>query len=135
MKIAKETEREFLQIVLGFAAVVPFLVGLRGVFIGTPLEVSKVFIDLDSHFVYLSGVLMGMGIAFWHCVRKIERRVETVRILCAIAFMGGLCRLLSWASVGEPSAYTMGGMVMELVVAPAIGAWTTRIGRLYGTWK
>lgn len=131
MRLSKETERELLQIAVGFAAAVPFLAGLRGVIVGTPMDVARAYVDLDSHYVYLSGILMGIGIAFWHCIRHIERKSSIFRALCGIVFLGGVCRIINWGGSDMPTWYSFAAMGMEIIVAPAMAWWHMRVARRF----
>lgn len=133
MTMTKETEREFLQIALGFAAAVPFLAGARGVILGTPVEMARLYVDLDSHYVYLSGVLMAIGIAFWHCIRHIEVKTDLMRVLCAIVFAGGVARLFAWVSTGDTSWVSMAALGMELLIAPLFAVWQARVARRFAS--
>jgi hypothetical protein len=89
--------------------------------------------SLDSHFRYLSGLLLGIGVVFWSLIPHIESRGYLARPLTLIVFVGGLARLLGILIVGPPPAPMLFGLCMELVVTPALCAWQWRIERLYAT--
>jgi hypothetical protein len=65
--------------------------------------------DLESHFRYLSGLLLGLGLAFAWCVPAIERRTLLFRTLGLVAVLGGLARLLGWSSAAcrAPAIYSV----------------------------
>ena len=128
------TERRLLQIAVALASLVPLSMGtlsvlrsadvLRGV--SQPLP-----IDLDSHFRYLSGLLLGIGIAFVASIPAIERRRTLFRTLGFVILIGGLARLVSLLQAGVPGPGHQFGLAMELIVVPLIVLWQARIERLY----
>jgi hypothetical protein len=85
--------------------------------------------DFDSHYRYLSGLLLGIGLAFLLSVRRIERKQTIFRTLGAIVFVGGLARLWSLIDAGMPGPGHQFGLVMELVVTPLIVLWQARVAR------
>ena len=128
------TERRLLQAAVAVAALVPLSMGLTSVLegpsilkgVGTPAPV-----DLDSHFRYLSGLLLGIGLAFVACIPRIERRTTLFRAFGLIVLVGGLSRLVSLAAVGLPGDGHRFGLVMELVVVPRIMLWQARVARRF----
>jgi hypothetical protein len=87
--------------------------------------------DLDSHFRYLSGLLLGFGLAFLACVPAIERRTAVFRTLGLIVLIGGLARLLSAITIGLPGPGHVFGLAMELGTVPALVLWQARVARLF----
>jgi hypothetical protein len=87
-------------------------------------------IDLDSHYRYLSGLLLGIGLVFLLSVPKIETKQTVFRTLGAIIVVGGLARLWSLIEAGVPGRGHQFGLVMELVVTPLIVLWQGRVARL-----
>lgn len=87
-------------------------------------------VDLDSHYRYLSGLLLGIGLVFLVSVPRIETKQTVFRTLGAIIFVGGLARLWSLVDAGVPGAGHQFGLVMELVVTPLIVLWQGRVARL-----
>ncbi len=77
---------------------------------------------LDSHFRYLSGLLLGIGLAFWTTIPALESKGGRFRLLCLIVFIGGLGRLCSLIALGPPGRSMLFGLAMELVVTPLF-AW------------
>jgi hypothetical protein len=133
--VEKATERRLLQAVTAIACLVPLTTGasaiLRGVAMIRGIE-PPVPIDLDSHFRYLSGLLLGIGIAFACAIPTIERRGELFRWLGTIVFIGGVGRLMSLVDVGVPGFGHRFGLAMELLVTPLIVLWQMRVARMYG---
>ncbi|HEX8443370.1 MAG TPA: DUF4345 domain-containing protein [Allosphingosinicella sp.] len=132
--MAPETEKKLLQGATALACLVPLSMGLQSV-----VESASVLrgvrepipIDLDSHFRYLSGLLLGAGLVFLACLPRIERRRPVFLALGAIILVGGLSRLLSLVQNGWPSDGHRFGLVMELAVVPAIVLWQSRVARRF----
>ena len=112
-------ERRLLQIAVALAGIVPVTAGAWGA-----LGAWKP----DSHALYLSGLLLGIGLTFWASMPAIERRGAVVRALATIVVIGGLARLVGAIEHGP----TLGSglpLAMELVVTPLIALWRERIER------
>ncbi len=159
-------ERRLLQLVVVLAGFVPVLAGGAGVLLGAAMvNDAGANLSADSHFRYLSGLLLAIGLAFWSTipriaaqtarfrlltclvvagglgrlvalgvaswwlVPRIERHTASVRLLTVLVFVGGLGRLLGLVMHGIPGPPMLGGLVMELVVTPAICLWQGRVGR------
>jgi hypothetical protein len=90
-------------------------------------------VDLDSHFRYLSGLLLGIGLAFAWCVPAIERRTLLFRTLGLIAILGGLARLLGLIERGVPGPGHVFGLAMELGTVPLLLLWQARVARRCGS--
>jgi hypothetical protein len=88
-------------------------------------------VSADSHFRYLSGLLLGIGLLFWSTTPAIEEKTGRFRLLALIVFIGGLGRLLGLVLTGVPSLYMLGGLALELVVTPIIALWQTRVANAY----
>jgi len=117
-----------LQIVVGVCGLVPVAAGLGGAVGGLPMVGDAgAPISADSHFRYLSGLLLAVGLLFWGTIPRIERRTATVRLLTAIVVAGGLARLFGILTVGAPPPPMLFGLGMELVVTPLICLWQSRI--------
>lgn len=87
--------------------------------------------DLESHFRYLSGLLLGLGLGFAASILSIERRSEVFLVLSGLVVIGGLARLFAVADAGVPTIALQLALVMELVVVPLLFAWQRRIAWLY----
>ena len=87
--------------------------------------------NLDSHFRYLSGLLLGIGLAFAATIPAIERRTLLFRTLGAVVFVGGLARLLSALELGLPGRGHVFGLAMELVTVPLLVLWQARVARRF----
>ncbi|MBY0297225.1 MAG: DUF4345 domain-containing protein [Methylobacterium sp.] len=121
-------ERRLLQRVVAVAALVPVAGGLYGVLFG-PAGISgdRVSVSGDSHFRYLSGLLLGIGILFWATVPAIEQKTTLFRFLTLVVLLGGLGRLVGLWLTGLPSLTMLAALGMELGVTPLLCLWQTRI--------
>lgn len=126
-----ERERKLLQQSIAVIATVPAAVGLYGVLFGQALTGDAVSISAESHFRFLSGLLLGIGLCFWSTVPRIEAKTNRFRILTLLVVIGGLGRLAGLALTGLPSFFMIGGLVLELVATPILCLWQTRVANRY----
>lgn len=122
-------ERRALQVAVGFASLVPISAGLAGVILGPGLVGGSGAVDADSHFRYLSGLLLGIGLAYAASIPRIERHRGRFLLLTLIVVAGGFARLTSVAALGLPSASMAAALAMELLVTPALAVWQARVAR------
>lgn len=115
-----------MQAAVLLAGVVPVSAGAAGVLLGAGLAGGG-GADLDSHVRYLSGLLLGIGLAFWWMVPGIERHGSLFRLLTGIVVLGGMGRLLGVFVVGAPSLPMVAALGMELLVTPMLCLWQRRI--------
>jgi hypothetical protein len=123
-------ERRLLQLAVGLGCVVPLLAGGAGMVRGPAFlhgVAPDVPADLDSHFRYLSGLLLAIGLGFASCIPGIERNTARFRLLAFLVFVGGLGRLISLASVGPPGGGHLFGLAMELGAVPLLVLWQARV--------
>lgn len=129
-------EKRILQAVIAVACLVPLSAGSAGVLRGAAwLAQAPVTTDLDSHFRYISGIFLGVGIAFASCVPGIDHKGGRLRMLAGFVFLGGLARLLSAVETGMPGAGMRFGLVMELAVTPLIALWQAGFASRYSADK
>ncbi len=129
------SNRKALQIAIGIAGFVPVGAGLSGIILGPALAglgehgaLAAGGVSLDSHFRYLSGLLLAIGLLFWGAIPTIERRGMLVRALTLIVVIGGLGRALSLIELGPPGSEGMRlALIMELVVTPLICLWQRQV--------
>ena len=129
-----EAERRLLQAAIALAALVPLSMGLLSVVQGPEVlrgVAAPAPVDLDSHFRYLAGLLLGIGIAFAACIPAIERKGTLFRALGAIVIIGGLSRSVSLADVGAPGSGHLFGLAMELGIVPLILLGQARVARRF----
>jgi hypothetical protein len=85
--------------------------------------------DLDSHFRYLSGLLLGIGLGYLTALPGIERHRTRFLMLGGIVVIGGIGRLIALLADGAPSAAMLFALAMELLVTPALTLWQMRVAR------
>ncbi len=125
-----ERERRLLQKVVGVAGGVPVAAGLFGVLFGPTLTgEANISVSGDSHYRYLSGLLLGIGLLFWSSIPGIEAKTGRFQCLTLIVVAGGLARLAGLALTGIPSLAMLGALVMELLVTPVLCLWQARVAR------
>lgn len=126
------TEKRLLQAIVGLACLVPLAAGSIGIWLGAEwLANGPVAINLDSHFRYLSGIFLGVGIAFASCIPAIETKGKRMRMLAAFILLGGLARALSAAQIGLPGPGHVFGLMMELGVVPLLTLWQAAFARRF----
>jgi hypothetical protein len=128
--VRDERERRLLQKIVAVAGLVPVSAGLFGVLFGPTLTGDAgLSISGDSHYRYLSGLLLGIGLLFWSCIPAIEQKAGRFQCLTLIVVLGGLARLAGLAITGIPSVVMLGALFMELVVTPVLCLWQRRVAR------
>ena len=119
--MTRARQRHLLQIAVGLACVVPLLAGGAGAVLGAAaFGDAQAPVGADSHVRYLSGLLLGIGLAFAATIPRIERRGGQFRLLTFLVAVGGLARLYGVAAAGSPGGAMLFGLAMELVVTPTL---------------
>ncbi len=126
-----DRERKLLQQTVAIVATIPVATGLYGVLFGQALTGDAVSISAESHFRFLSGLLLGIGLCFWSTLPGIEDKTNRFRFLTLLVVIGGLGRLIGLALTGLPSFFMMGGLFIELIVTPVLCLWQTRVANRY----
>jgi hypothetical protein len=125
-----ERERRMLQRVVALAGIVPVAAGSYGAVFGAALTGDTgMSVAGDSHYRYLSGLLLGIGLLFWSAIPGIERNTGRFQLLTLIVVVGGLARLGGLLITGLPALTMVAALVMELVVTPLICLWQLRVSR------
>ena len=124
------TDRRVLQCAVLLAGLVPVSAGAAGVFLGVSLLTDlSAGSDLDSHFRYLSGLLLAIGLAFWSRIPGIERHGQSFRLLGGIVVLGGVGRVVGVIVAGPPTWPMLATLGMELAITPLLCLWQGRIAR------
>jgi len=120
-----QTSRSLLQATIAVAVLVPLGASATGLCIGPSFlrNVTTVPTDLDSHFRYLSSLLLGIALLFVSTIRNIETKTERFRTASFLVVLGGFGRLYSLLSVGHPSLAHLGGLCLELGLVPLLVVW------------
>jgi len=124
-------EKKLLQQAVGLVAILPVGTGLYGVLFGPALTGEIVSVSGDSHFRYLSGLLLAIGLCIWSTVPGIEVKTGRFRLLALLVVLGGLSRLLGLMITGIPSFFMLGGLFIELIVTPVLCLWQIRVANRY----
>ncbi len=119
-----------LQATVAIGGIVPVSAGLSGAILGAGFAGEAAGADLDSHFRYLSGLLLGIGFAFWSTIPGIERQGARFRLLTAFVFLGGVARLFGVFVHGLPGYPMIFGLAMELFVTPLLCLWQYKLSGL-----
>ena len=128
--MTRARQRRLLQAAVGLACLVPLLAGGAGAVLG-----AAAFGDphapaaADSHVRYLSGLLLGIGLAFAATIPRIERHGARFRLLTFLVVVGGLARLFAAVAVGPPGGAMLFGLGMALVATPHLCLWQTGVAR------
>ncbi|MBV9550956.1 MAG: DUF4345 family protein [Alphaproteobacteria bacterium] len=112
----------------GLAGLAPLTAGALGILAPGLLGIYGDRAGL-SHAAYLSGLLLGIGLAYWSLIPDIERRRGAFTLLTAIVQVGGLARLYAAFRFQAWSFDIALPLLMELVVAPLLWFWQLRIAR------
>ena len=107
------------------AAIIPITAGLAGALTGAGFLGEPAGPATSSHLRYLSGLLLGLGLAAIWCAQALPQRRAVFALVCAVVVLGGLARALGWAVDGAPPWPHRLALLMELGVAPALW-WATR---------
>ncbi|HYF56847.1 MAG TPA: DUF4345 domain-containing protein [Salinarimonas sp.] len=124
-----ERERRWLQGAVALGCLVPLSAGFSGVLMGPALTGDTATGAGDSHYRYLSGLLLGIGLMFVSTIPAIETKGARFRLLTAIVVIGGLGRALGYAVIGAPGLPMILALAMELAVTPLLCLWQARIAR------
>ena len=114
--------RRALQAAVTITGLVPVTAGAAGVF-----DPRLVALGNNTHAAYLSGLLLGIGLAFWSLVPSIERQSRSFALLSAIVILGSLARLSLAARLGDWRLSVTLPLIMELGVVPALWFWQRRV--------
>ncbi|MES2072569.1 MAG: DUF4345 domain-containing protein [Pseudomonadota bacterium] len=122
-----------LQVATAILAAVPTVTGLLGMTgLSDPLYAALNLprdATLDSNLRFYSGVWLGLGLAAYWLLPRIEHETVLFRALWLMIFLGGLGRLLSLSLVGMPFPPFIGFTLLELLGAPLFVWWQHRVAR------
>lgn len=123
-------EIRLLQTAVAIAGLVPVSAGLAGIVAGPEMAGAAISAPgLDSHFRYLSGLLLGIGLVFWWSIPDIAGQGRLFRALTFLVAVGGVSRLFGLVLEGAPPSPMLFGLAMELGVTPLLCAWQWRVSR------
>jgi hypothetical protein len=119
-----------LQFTLAVLSLIPIAIGIIGIVLGTSrwLPAKVMTPEFDSHYRYIAGYYISLGILGLWMIPRIERATSIFRIICASVFIGGVGRVASIAQVGLPSPMTLFFTAFELCF-PLLLLWQAKISR------
>jgi hypothetical protein len=122
-------ERRALQTAVAIGSLVPIGTGGAGMLLGPQILpfVGWISVDLDSHFRYMSGLLLAIGLGYLSTVPRIETHSERFRLLTYVVVTGGAGRLLALLADGLPSTVMLAALGIELLVTPCLALWQHRV--------
>jgi len=120
-------ERRLLQIAVAVAGLVPVTAGALGalrpeLLLGGPAHAL-------THGAYLSGLLLGLGLAFWSLIPGVEHQGHAFCLLTGLVVLGGVARAIAAFRLGAWSLPVTLPLGMELGVTPALWLWQRRVAR------
>jgi uncharacterized membrane protein YfcA len=117
-----------LRIAVVAGCIVPITAGGAGVLLGPAMVgIDTATAAAQSHYRYLSGLLLGIGIMFLTTVPRIETSTARFRLLAIIVIFGGLARLFGALLDRNADASSLFALAMELGVTPGLLLWQTRV--------
>ena len=121
-------EKRALQVAIAIAGLVPVTAGALGAFSPRLLALAGAA-DTLTHAAYLSGLLLGLGLAFWSLIPHIEHQGRLFATLTGLVVVGGLARLFLAARLDVWTPAVLLPLVMELGVTPLLCLWQWRVAR------
>jgi hypothetical protein len=120
-----------LQVTITIFSVLPLLVGGLGIVLGTTrwLPAQMITADFDSHYRYIAGYYVSLGLLGLWVAPKIEKHTGLLRIICASIFIGGLGRVASIVQVGLPGPMATVFTIFELCFPLVLLLWQAKVSR------
>jgi uncharacterized protein DUF4345 len=85
---------------------------------------------LDTNLRFYSGVWLGLGLALYWVIPRIETESDLFREIWAMIFIGGIGRLLSMMLLASPPFAFVAFTALEIVGAPLFILWQFRVSKL-----
>jgi len=123
------TEKRLLQIAIAVAGLIPVTAGMWGGLKGIVMLGYWGDAAVDSHFRYLSGLLLAIGVAYWTTIPEIERQGARFGLLTVIVVTGGFFRAVGMVIDGSPGPIMTGALIAELTITPLLYLWQLRVAR------
>lgn len=118
------------RIIVAILALIPISAGAAGVVYGLSFPgfaVMAAKADAVSHFRFLSGTFIAMGLTYWTVALGLGNWLSRFQLLAGLTIAGGLSRGASLFVDGLPSVGHLFGLGMELLVVPALLLWSLRL--------
>lgn len=78
--------------------------------------------SIESNYVFLAATYLGVGLAFIFIAWKFKWANMLV-LACLVVFLGGVGRIIAWATFGTPHWSLIVLMVTDLVIPPCLLVW------------
>ncbi|ABW26892.1 DUF4345 domain-containing protein [Acaryochloris marina] len=119
-----------LQIILGILSLIPFMVAILGLTsgLGRWLPAEAITPEFDSHYRYITGFYISLGVIAWWIIPNIEKHKTALRIVAGAIFAGGVGRVISFWQVGAPGPLTLVFTGIELCF-PLLLIWQAKLPR------
>ena len=113
---------------MGILSLIPGFYGLKNALAGAAafMPIEAVTPAIDSQFRFQSAVYFGLALMIWWILPNIEKHTTLFRIAIFALFLGGLSRLYSYFTIGEPPINMFAGMILELSL-PLLIIWHNQI--------
>jgi len=122
-----------LQIATGVLAAIPVVTGLIGMSgLGDPLYAAAGVpsnVLLDSNLRFFSGVWLGLGLALYWLIPRIESQTVLFRVIWGMIFLGGVGRVISMLFQGPPPMPFIGFTILEILGAPVFIIWQASLAK------
>jgi Domain of unknown function (DUF4345) len=122
-----------LQVTTGVLGVIPIVTGLIGMLgLSDPIYASAGLpanVLLDSNLRFFGGVWLGLGIAMFWLIPKIEKQTILSRAIWGMIFLGGVGRLISMLLRALPPIPFIGFTILEIAGAPIFVLWQARLAK------
>ncbi len=122
-------ETKLLQVAVAVCGGAPVAAGLAGALFGPAMLDPSGGAGLDSHFRYMSGLLLAIGIAYWSTIPRIELAGSRFALLTLIVVCGGFFRAVGLLITGPSDPWMVGALIMELIITPALYLWQERVAK------
>lgn len=124
-------ERRLLQLCIFFAAGVAVGAGMAGVLQGSRFLGLVGDVSADSNLRYFSGLLLGIGLAFWSTIPGIETHAARIRLLSFVVVCGGIARLAALITIGVPHGIMLFALANETLVPILVCLWQARVAKRF----
>lgn len=122
----------WLQIIVFILSLIPAGFGTVNALMGVSrfMATDTFPATIDSQFRFQSAIYFGLAMLIWWVIPRIDTQTAIFRIVVATVFLGGLARLLSYLTVGDPGPVPFGAMILELAI-PLLLPWQAAIRKTH----
>ena len=118
----------FFKIIVFALSFVPIAAGLAGIINGPDLvSIDNAPVKAQSHFRYLSGLLMAIGIGFLTILPAPVKNRNRFVLLTFIVITGGVARLTDLLINGWAGNIMTFALINEIIIVPLLCLWLLSI--------